>query len=678
MSKDEETKDLTDKKKSKVVAANELVEQEKANDNSRLQYLPKPVRIYYTIITIVGILTACYFMLNIKIGGFVIPGTSYYYLIFAFFASGTFLLMPDSKKNRYKVPLYDYVLCMVSLIIPLYFAYNGTTIAIEGWVPAPDNFKLALSGIYALLMLEMVRRAGGKVFFWICVVFGLYPLIADKMPGLLYGIRIDFIRLISFYSYGSEGIIGLPGNITGTILVGFLLFAGLLIATGTGQFFIDLALSLCGRYRGGTAKVAILTSAFFGMMSGSPISNAISGGSITIPAMKKSGYPDYFAAAIEAVAATGGIIMPPVMGTIIFVMVVQSGFTYSQIMVAAIIPALLYYMGLMLQVDAYAARSGMKGMPKEKIPSFLKTLKEGWHVVFVLAFLVFGLLYMRWGSITPYYASFLLFIFSFKDKRYALTPKRLFKVMGDVGKLITTTSALILPFTFIIAGLIITGVSAAFATQLVMVGGGNIPLILLLTIIACYLLGIMGFDIAAYLFFSVSVAPALVQLGLNKMAVHLFLVYYPMLAQITPPVAVTAFVAASIAGADPIKSSWKACQLGIVIYFIPIAWIYNPTIIMQGSYIMGIIWGLIIAAGIWIMAGALGSYLPIIRGCDSKIVRILSLAAGLAIGLANWATAIIGFVVYGVLVLLHFTSKGKLTMSGEYMLSKEEFLIDKI
>ena len=656
--------------------ATNVAEEQASADSSRLYKLPKPAYHFVVVMSIIGMLIAVFYMLHLNINGWVIPGTSYYYVIFAVFGCSTFLLLPASPKQKNYVPWFDYVLTAISFVIPMIFAWHGSEIALAGWVPAPKMIYVILSGIYALLMVEMVRRSGGKVFLCICVVLGLYPLIAGFAPGVLKGISLPFKSLVCYYSFGTEGLLGTPGNITGNILVGFLMFAGLLVATGAGKFFMDLALALCGRFRGGTAKVAIMTSGFFGMLSGSPISNVISAGSITIPAMKKSGYPDYYAAGIESVAATGGILMPPVMGTLAFVMVIMTGYTYSQVMIAALVPAILYYFGLMVQVDAHAARSNMKGLPKADLPKVKDALKEGWFFIVVIAFLVVGLVYFRWGNVTPYYASALLFVLSFfnKNKEYRMTPKRLYKTCGDIGKLITNTVSMILPFTFIIAGLVITGLAAALSTQLVMLGGDHIILVLLLTILACYLLGIMGMDIAAYLFFSVSIAPALVSMGLNKMAVHLFLIYYPMLAMITPPVAVAAFVAASVAGSQPMKTAWQACKLGIVIYFIPLCWIYDPTIIFQGSIVKGIIWALMMAFGVWIMSGALGKYLPFIGACDSKTVNIISFFAGLAIMFPHNISTICGAVVYAAIFFLHKSSKGKITKTGKFANSYEEYI----
>ena len=242
-------------------------------------------------------------------------------------------------------------------------------------------------------MLEVARRSGGLPFFLVVLLLGLYPLIADFLPGLLMGIPYDFDRTIEAHVFRAEGMMGITTKIVAEIILGFLVFAGILIATGAGQFFIDLANASFGRYRGGPAKVSIVASGFFGSLSGSIFSNIAGTGSITIPAMKKAGYPPHYAGAIEACASTGGVVMPPVMGAIAFVMAITIGVGYSTIMVAAIIPSLLFYFGLILQVDAYAARTGIKGMDKADTPSARKVLLRGWPFLSVLVFLVWGLLY---------------------------------------------------------------------------------------------------------------------------------------------------------------------------------------------------------------------------------------------------------------------------------------------
>lgn len=638
-------------------------EEEVNKDNSRLAVMPPLVRHGFTIISIIGILIACYYMMHFRWFG-VMSATTYYYTIFAVFGCSAFLLTPASKKYESYIPWFDYVLTLLALTIPLYFAVHGIEINMVGWVPAPDTFKLVIAVVYSLMLLEMVRRGAGRAFFVICVFFGLYPLVCEHLPGMLAGIGFDIKTLFSYYCYGSEGIAGLPGNITGTILIGFLMFANLLICSGAGPFFIDLAQALCGRYRGGTAKVAVLTSAFFGMLSGSPISNVVSSGSITIPAMKKSGYDAVYAGGIEAVAATGGILMPPVMGSIVFVMVAMSGFTYAQVMVAAIFPALCYYGGLLLQVDAYAANHGMKGLPTDQCPSVKETLKRGWYVIVVLIFLCVGLVYFRWGEVTPYYASGLLIALSWFDRnpKNRLTPKNLYHACALIGKAITQICALMLPFTFTIAGLITTGMAASFATSITRLGGESIISVVALTILACYLMGMMGMDIVAYMFFAVSVAPALVGTGLDKMAVHLFLIYYPLLAVITPPVATVAFVASSVAGAPAMKTGWKACQLGCVVYFLPLYFLYEPAILLQGGNLLLSLYHMaFVALGTFILASGIGGYMMKMGKMHSRIEQLLFALGGILIAFPRTDITLIGVAFTVAAFLVHRINSKKLS-----------------
>ena len=618
---------------------------------TRYENLPKLLKICFLILTIAGVGLAAYQMLL----GAKILSQGYYYLIFGLFEACVFFILPLRKKDRGRLPWYDLVLAAVALGIPIYFYLNVFEITQVGWYPPPSPFIFALALIYCLVILEGSRRMGGWVFFALCLFLWLYPLFAEHMPGLLYGLSYSFDHITGFCTFGGDGIIGMPGRVMGDILIGFLIFAGMLIASGAGNFFLNLALALLGRFRGGPAKVAVVSSGFFGSLSGSIISNVVATGSITIPAMKRMGYPAHYAAAVEACASTGGTFMPPVMGVIVFVMVYMTGIDYTTIIVAAAIPAILYYLGLLLQVDAYAAKAGLKGLPREQIPSLKTTLKEGWPFVAVLIFLVWGLLYMRWSWSTPYYAAGLLFVLSFCSKKTMLTPRKLIDAFVIMGKMIAQTMALVLPFAFILAGLVLTGVAPAFTSGLVAFGGGNIVLILAIGVVSCYILGIMGMDIAAYIFLSVSMAPALIAVGgLNELAVHLFIVYYAMLAAITPPVAIAAFVAAAIAGASPMKTGMTAMRLGVVIYFIPLFFIFHPVLILQeGSAFETVYLFILCLLGIVFIAGGMEGHLLRI-GRLKLWERPLLVIAGLLIAYPGWIYTIIGAVLAAAVIAIIF------------------------
>jgi TRAP transporter 4TM/12TM fusion protein len=625
----------------------------------RFNQLPPYLKAFFVFLTVIGVATATIYMTNTTVFGYALPTSVYYYILFMMFLPVALLTMPATKhvRDQKGLPWYDYLLILTALAIPIYFIRWNFEIVWVGWTPAPTTTALIVAIVYGLIILEACRRMAGWVFFAICVVFALYPLVAEKMPGVFYGIGYSPREIISYAIYGGEGLIGMPGQITGGTLIGFLIFAGALIASGAGAFFLDLSSALLGRYRGGPAKVAVLSSGFFGSLSGSPISNIISTGSITIPAMKRIGYSPRYAAALETCASSGGALMPPVMGLTVFVMVVIAQISYAEIMVAALFPSLLYYGILVIQADFHAARMGLNRLPDDQIPSFRQTMKEGWQFILVLAFLVWGLLYMRWAEITPYYASALLFVLSFFNRKTMMTPRRLVGAFIVIGNLISQMMALIMPFTFILVGLVITGTSASFAAGLVNLGGGNIYLILALGLVACYILGIVGFSVAAYIFLAISMAPALEQLGLNKMAVHLFLVYYTNLSILTPPIAIGAFVAAAMAGASPMKTAWTAMKLGVVIYFIPIFFVLQPALILQGTWGQALVYmgtGLI---GTIILAGGLSGYLWFAGPIKGFWKRLLLFVGGLILAAPFTESGIIGAIMVTVVLGYHFLTR---------------------
>ena len=380
--------------------------------NNRYANLPKPFKILVICLVTTGIILFLLYTFGWSIRGWVLEGTRYYYLLYLCFATCVFICVPARKKDSNRILWYDLILASVVFGTFAYFTANAYSITIMGWVPPKTTHDLVLATVIALIALEASRRMTGWAMVAICLIFGIYSLIASYMPGILYGFSFPFPNMIGTFAYGGLGLLGMPAQVTGEILIAFLIFAGVLMSSGAGTFFLNISLALLGRFRGGPAKVAVVSSGLFGSLSGTVVPNIITTGSITIPTMKRIGYPPHYAGAIEAVASSGGSIMPPVMGIIIFVMVVLTEIPYSTIMVAALIPAILYYYGLLVQVDAYAAKVGLRGLPREELPSIWKTLLQGWPYILVLAFLIFGLIYMRWDVKAPIYAAGLLFVIS--------------------------------------------------------------------------------------------------------------------------------------------------------------------------------------------------------------------------------------------------------------------------
>jgi len=624
-------------------------------ETSRYDVLPKPVKIFFLVATAFGVGLAVYYIFGLSIGGLIFYyDAEYYYLLFGIFGSCVFLIRPENRKLQW----YDLVLSGLMLGMCIHFFLHAREMMLVGWIPA-STFNLALACIFLLISLEAARRVVGPAFPAVVAIIGLYPLVASHMPGVFEGISYSFGKTVSAYVFGGEGLIGIPGSVMGGILIGFLVLVGVLLAAGAGEFFLNVAVALFGKYRGGPAKVAVVASGFFGSLSGSIFANVVATGSVTIPAMKRMGYPPHYAGAIEACASTGGPIMPPVMGAVAFIMCVILDMPYHFIIAAAAVPAILYYFGLLAQVDAYAARVGLKGLPEEELPSLWGAMKKGWPFVIVFVFLIWGLVYMRWEFLTPFYASVLLLLLSFFSRETMMTPKRLVNTLVTIGKVVSMVAGIFLPVGIMMAATTMTGVGSAFTSGAVGLGGGSMLLVMALGVIACYLMGMAGMGVLAYIFLAVTLAPAIILMGgLNTLAVHLFILYVANTSAITPPVAGAAFLAASLAGADGMKTALTSMRLGIVIYFIPFFFVFNPALILEGPILETLYLFILCLLGILFIAAALEGYLLKVGELELWARPLLGLG-GFLIAFPNWTTTVIGAALAAVVILVTITLKGK-------------------
>ncbi|NQW50313.1 MAG: TRAP transporter fused permease subunit, partial [Rhodospirillales bacterium] len=306
---------------------------------------------------------------NLHLFGQAIIDTSFYYLLLGLFLSLAFLAYPARDADREEIPWYDWALFAACIAATSYLAWHGGRIVAEGWDLAAPTEAVVVAGIICLLALEGVRRAGGMVLFVLCAVFAVYPMFAGDMPGFLWGPSSGLAETLSAHGMGVESIIGVPMRTVASLLVGFLVFGSALVVTGGGEFFMALAVALMGRTRGGPAKVAVLSSGFFGSLSGSVISNVVTTGQMTIPTMKRVGYPAHYAGAVEACASTGGALMPPVMGAVAFIMAETLDVAYYEVVKAAIIPAILYFASAFWVVHLEAGKHGLLGLPRNELPS---------------------------------------------------------------------------------------------------------------------------------------------------------------------------------------------------------------------------------------------------------------------------------------------------------------------
>lgn len=605
--------------------------------------------------TLIAIVIAVNQLFNLRLGGYAMLEGMYLYLLAGIFLSMTFLCFRAWGPKSTTVPWFDWILAATAVGVPGYFALTASESLDNGWeYAAPEHIRW-LSVIFYVLILEGTRRAGGWVLFAIVFLFSLYPTIAEDIPEPLSGFTQPFWDVVPYFMISSEASFGIPMRAFGNLVIGFILFGAILQFTGGGKFFNDLALAMVGRYRGGAAKVAIFASGFMGSMSGSVISNVLTTGSVSIPAMRKTGFSRQYAAATEACASTGGVLMPPIMGATAFVMASWLSRPYVEIMLAAAVPSLLYYFGLFAQIDAYSARRGLKGMPREMLPRLLATLKDGWIYISVFALLIFLMVAFRWETTAPFYAVALLLVVNQFMPHHRFTLSGFLDMIVSVGRTLSELVAVLLGIGMIVGAFQATGLTGPLATELIHLAGDSVPMLLIMGAITSFIFG-MGMTVTAcYIFLAVVLAPALVQAGLNELAVHLFILYWGMVSFITPPVALGAFAAASMAGANAIQTGLEAMRLGGVIYIAPFFFVLNPAMIGEAdsSEVIAVLFCALV--GVWFLSAALQGFVSFVGSMGSGpvglIMRLILFLAGLMIaapiggimGLNHLSLTLLGF-----------------------------------
>ncbi len=614
--------------------------------------IPPIFQICSIILTLIGIGASVFHLFGFNIAGKVMWPRAYYSLLIGCFLPLIFLY--DSSGYRLSGKKYLNILgALMSIGAAAFFFLNAFNIEYKSWeYDAPTS---ALIGAFILLIVVFwaLKKSSGRSFFFIGLCFLCFPLFAQYIPGALKGTGFTALEALQYYVFGTEAVFGLVMDVMGNLVLGFLVFAGVLQYTGGGDFFLNLAFALVGNSRGGPAKVAVIASGFFGSINGAPIVNVATTGAITIPAMKKLGYSATYAGAVEACASTGGVFMPPIMGATAFIMCQVLGVSYSTIVTAAFIPALLFYISLLLQVDAYAVKADLKGLASDDLPSLWTTLKEGWPYLLSLGFLVFQLVYLRVIVLSPYYATILLLITVMIRKNSRLRSRKgWMEMIESTGKTISMILSLLLGVGFILGSLMMTGVAFAFSHEIIKLAMGDPMLLLFFGALISFFLG-MGMTISAvYVILAMTVAPPLVKMGFDPIAVHLFVVYYGMLSSITPPVALAAFGAAGISGASPLKTGIMAVRIGIILFIVPFVFVLQPALIFQGPINETVYLVLTFLIGIVFVVGGTEGYVHGL-GKLGKIfspLRIASLIGGLLIIAPNTYAKIIGAIIIALLI----------------------------
>ncbi len=548
----------------------------------------------------------------------------------AFLMVLAFVMYPivSSKKQEEKVPWYDWILIGLSLVVTMYIYFNHRELVMRAG--RPETLDLIMGGLAILLVLEATRRTINAALPIIAVVFLLYSFLGPYMPGPLAHRGFSLTRLISHLYLTTEGIFGIPIGVSATFVYLFVLFGAVLEQSGIGSYLIKTVFAGLGHQRGGPAKAAVVTSGLMGMISGSSIANTVTTGSFTIPIMKEMGFSNEVAGGVETAASVNGQFLPPIMGAAAFIMIEFTGYSYFYIVSAAFLPAVLSYIAIFGIVHLQALKTGITGIPKEEKAPFIPTLLRGGYFLIPIAILIYLLVVVRATPLNSAYngilaaivVSLLVKIFllywcrkkkwqsgTVQESDLPIDPtkeskgglftlkglnKAFWKELGESfaeGAKKMVAIAMACACAGIIIGVVtLTGLGLRMSSLLVAFGGGNIFATLLLTMFASLLLGLGVPTTAKYIMVATLIAPALVQLGVPLIAAHLFILYFGVLADITPPVGLAAYAAAGVAGGDPVKTAVQGFKLSLAAFMLPFIFVYSPEMLMIDAGALEVAW----------------------------------------------------------------------------------------
>jgi len=573
----------------------------------------------------------------------------------------TFLLYPRSKLQIKKISIIDYSLVLLSALIGLYLIIEYKQLIYRAGDPV--FLDLLMGFITIVLVLEATRRVMGWPMVIVALTFLLYAYFGPYMPTGISHKGYTIKRIVDHMYLTNQGIFGVAIYVSSTFVFTFVLFGALLEATGGSKFFIDFAFALTGKSRGGPAKAAVLSSGLMGMISGSSLANVIGTGTFTIPLMKSVGYPPEFAGGVEAAASAGGQIAPPVMGAAAFIMAEMLGIPYNKLIIYAALPALLYFLAVGVMVDFRAGKLGITGVAKEKLPKLMPILKKGGHLIFSPIAIIYFLLAGYSPIKASFYAIVVTFIVSMINKDTRLTPKRLL-VAFEKG----ATNSLSIIAACATAGLIVgvvtlTGLGLKFSSLIINLSSGNLILGLFLTMIASIIFGMGMPTTALYVILATLVAPALVKMGVIPIAAHLFIFYFGVFAALTPPVAISSYLAASIAKADGVKTAFTGLKLASAAFIMPYIFALNPSLLLINTSVGEVFWILVTSLlGILSLAGGLEGYF-VLESINIQ-TRIILAISSLCLIIPNFTSDLLGLAGMGT-VIAFMILKNKRKKRGE-------------
>ena len=560
---------------------------------------------------------------------------------------------PVRFKNYHLTDFYNITCTIIAAVFGTLLTYETRAdYALSYVLNGASDFDVVIGTVIIILVLICARRTTGNILTLICLIFILYAVWGQHLPGLLTHKAYKWRSIIDVIVFTSEGLFGQPLSISSSYVASFVMFGSFLAITGAGQWFIDMAYSLTGRLRSGPAMTAVVSSAAMGTISGTGVAIVVTTGSFTIPLMKSCGYSAKIAGAISATASTGGQIMPPIMGAGAFILAEMIGVPYGKVAIAAILPAVLYFLAVAFQVDFEAGRLGLHGLPADKLPPRMKTFKEGWLFLIPILVLIWALCIVSYSAnYSALYAIAVILVigFTFKMRGERLTIKKVFEAIARGAR-----DMLSIAMACSVAGLMIgvltkTGLGLKFTALLLSISGGAKLTTLILTMIGCTILGMGLPTTAAFIITATLCAPALIQLQITPLAAYMFVFYYACLSAITPPVALAAFAAAGLSGAKPLDTGVSATRLGLAGFLIPFFFCFTPAMLFQGSVSEIIRVSITSLIGIYLLSGGLEGFMYVKL---NFLERVLLVAAALLMVDQGWLTDVLGLGIGVAIILL--------------------------
>jgi len=560
-----------------------------------------------------------------------------------------FIMYPIGKKaSRKKVAFYDWIFWAVAIAIPVYIWLNyGQLIQRSGM---PDLMDTIITTAMVVLTIEAARRLTGWALPALALIFIVYALFGRRLPGMFMHRGYTWPQLADTM-LGTEGVLGTSVSVAASYIFLFIVFGAVMTKSGMGQFFNDLAMALAGSSKGGPAKVSVIASGLLGSINGSAVANVVTTGAFTIPLMKKCGYTKEFAGAVESSASVGGQILPPVMGAAAFIMAEILGVSYSKIVIWAVIPALLYYLGIIIQVQLRAEKTGLIGVPRDQLPRARDVMREKGHLLIPILFLIFMLFF---SGTTVIYSAFwtivVTIVVSWIRPSTRMSPKAILDALADGAKQ-TVPVAVACACVGIIVGVFAkTGFGLNMGNAIITLGNRSLILTLIFTMVTCMILGMGVPSIPAYIITATIAAPALSKLGIEPAAAHMFSFYFAMFANLTPPVALAAFAAAGLSGGDPMKTGFQSVKLSIAGFIVPYMFVYAPALMLINTTFWG---GLQVTATACIGVALIGVAVEGYLFTNAKMpVRILAGAGALALIHPGLYTDLMGLGALAAVVLL--------------------------